>query len=72
MVGVVLLILLFLQLVAWLTMVRFLIGVVFLWVGSPLFLVGVELSVEKTGRPPTRRSLQISDDHLYLRRRGIH
>lgn len=49
MVGVVLLIQLFLQPVAWLTMVRFLIGVVFLLVGLPLFLVGVDLSVEKMG-----------------------
>lgn len=49
MVGVVLLIQLFLQPVTWLTMVRFLIGVVFLLVGLPLFLVGVDLSVEKMG-----------------------
>lgn len=49
MVGVVLLVQLFLQPVTWLTMVRFLIGVIFLLVGLPLFLVGVDLSVEKMG-----------------------
>ncbi|XJS11207.1 DUF1538 domain-containing protein [Aerococcaceae bacterium WGS1372] len=49
MVGVVLLIQLLFQPVAWLTTVRFLIGVVFLLIGLPLFLVGVDMSVERMG-----------------------
>lgn len=49
MVGVVLLIQLFLGPVGWLSIVRFLIGVVFLLLGLPLFLVGVDMSVERMG-----------------------
>ncbi|MFL2143233.1 DUF1538 domain-containing protein [Ruoffia tabacinasalis] len=49
MVGVVLLIQFILQPVAWLTILRFIIGVVFLLIGLPLFLVGVDMSIEKMG-----------------------
>lgn len=49
MVGVVLLIQIVLQPVSWLTILRFAIGVVFLLIGLPLFLVGVDMSVEKMG-----------------------
>lgn len=49
MVGVILLIQLLLQPVSWLTILRFAIGVVFLLVGLPLFLVGVDMSIEKMG-----------------------
>lgn len=34
---------------SWLTIVRFLIGVAFLLIGLPLFLAGVDLSIEKMG-----------------------
>src|SRR4051794_7379254 len=49
MVGVILLIQLVLQPVSWLTILRFAIGVIFLLVGLPLFLVGVDMSIEKMG-----------------------
>lgn len=49
MVGVVLLIQLILQPVSWLTILRFVVGVIFLLIGLPLFLVGVDMSVEKMG-----------------------
>lgn len=49
MVGVVLLIQILLQPVGWLTIIRFLIGVVLLLLGLPLFLVGVDMSIEKMG-----------------------
>lgn len=48
-VGVILLIQLVLQPVSWLTILRFVIGVIFLLIGLPLFLVGVDVSVEKMG-----------------------
>lgn len=49
MVGVILVFQLVLQPVGWLTIVRFLVGVVFLLMGLPLFLVGVDMSIEKMG-----------------------
>ena len=47
MVGVVLLIQFILQAVAWLTILQFVIGIVFLLIGLPMFLVGLDMSVEK-------------------------
>lgn len=49
MVGVILLIQLVFQPVSWLTILRFAIGVIFLLGGLPLFLVGVDMSIEKMG-----------------------
>ncbi|UUX34701.1 DUF1538 domain-containing protein [Fundicoccus culcitae] len=49
MVGVILLVQISLQPVSWLSILRFVIGVIFLLIGMPLFLVGVDMSVEKMG-----------------------
>lgn len=49
MVAVILLIQIILQPLAWMAVVRFIIGVIFLLIGLPLFLTGVDLSIERMG-----------------------
>lgn len=49
MVAVILLIQIILQPLAWMAVVRFIIGVIFLLIGLPLFLTGVDMSIERMG-----------------------
>lgn len=49
MVAVILLIQIILQPLDWMAVVRFIIGVIFLLIGLPLFLTGVDMSIERMG-----------------------